>query len=159
MYQEGQYVVYGSHGVCQIVDIEQKNIDHKLVQYYALEPLARPGTRYYIPVHNAVAVGKLRLPLGREELEKMLKSPVDTTCWIAEENRRKLCYREQISNLAPQTLFMMVRLLRLHRRKQLEDGRKFHVSDANFLKDAENLLAGEFAFVLGITKEEAFNLI
>ncbi len=159
MYQQGQYVVYGSHGVCQIVDLEDKNIDHKPVQYYALEPLARPGTRYYIPVHNAVAVGKLRLPLSREELKIMINSPVDRDCWIAEENRRKLYYRELISNLEPQTLFMMVRLLRLHRKEQLENSRKFHVSDANFLKDAENLLAAEFAFVLDITKEEAFNLI
>ena len=159
MYELHQYIVYGSHGVCRIMDIDQKNIDHKLVQYYALEPLSRPGTRYYIPVHNEVAVGKLRLPLDREELERMLSAPVDMACWIAEENRRKMHYRELMGNLDPGALFMMVRLLRMHRIDQLDNGRKFHVSDANFLKDAENLLASEIAFVLNVDKEEAYDLL
>lgn len=158
MYQVGQYIVYGSHGVCQIMDLEEKSIDHKLVQYYALEPLSRPGTRYYIPVHNAIAVGKLRLPLSRGEISAMVDIPVDDACWIADENRRKIYYRELIGNLEPQTLFAMVRLLRLHRQEQLKNGRKFHVNDANFLKDAENLLASEIAFVLGVDKEKAYDL-
>ncbi len=158
MYQLSQYVVYGSHGVCQIVDIEEKKIDHKAVQYYALEPLSRPGARYYIPVHNAVAVGKMRLPLTREELLAMVESGGEGA-WIDEEGRRRLRYRELMGNCEPQVMFFMVRRLRQHRQEQFEIGRKFHVNDANFLKDAEMLLASEFAFVLGIDKTEAFEMI
>jgi len=159
MYRQGQYVVYGSHGVCQIVDIEEKNIDRKAVQYFVLAPLSRPDARYYIPVHNEIAVGKMRLPLTRQQMEEMTGAEADTSLWIAEENIRKNRYRELIANCDPQGLFMMVRLLRLHRQEQYDLGRKFHVSDANFLKDAEMLLASEIAFVLEITREEAAELI
>jgi CarD family transcriptional regulator len=157
MYQKNQYVVYGSHGVCQIADIEEKNIDHKAVQYYVLEPLSRPGAMYYVPVHNAVAVGKMRLPLTRERILSMAESQGEDV-WIAEENQRRLRYRELIGNTDPVALFSMVRRLRQHRQEQLELGRKFHVLDANFLKDAELLLAAEFAFVLDMDKEEAFKM-
>ena len=159
-YQQNDPVVYGSHGVCTIVDIEEKNIDKKMVQYYVLEPQNQPGTKYYIPVHNEVALSKMRRPLTREVIEEMCagNTPI-CDCWIDDENCRKLRYRELIGNCEPLVLFSMVRLLRVHRDAQLTQGRKFHICDANFLKDAENLLAGEFAFVLGIDKTEAMNMI
>ena len=158
MYQKNQYVVYGSHGVCLIADIEEKNIDHKAVQYYVLEPLSRSGAMYYVPIHNAVAVGKIRLPLTREMILSMTQAQGQDV-WIAEENQRRLRYRELLGNTDPVALCCMVRRLHQHRQEQLELGRKFHVNDANFLKDAELLLVAEFAFVLGIDQEEAFKMI
>ena len=52
MYNRGEQVLYGSHGVCLIIDIEVKSVDRKEITYYALEPLEQPGSRYYIPAHN-----------------------------------------------------------------------------------------------------------
>ena len=160
MYAQEQKVVYGIHGVCTIVDIEEKIIDRQTVQFYVLAPISQPGSKYYVPVHNAVAVSKMRLPMEREMILSMVnRLELDVSCWIDNENQRKLRYRELISNCDPQSLFSMVRLLRAHRQEQYSLGRKFHVCDANFLKDAENLLADEFAFVLGIGKIDALNLI
>lgn len=160
MYSCSQSVVYGSHGVCTIVDIEDKLIDHKTVQYYALEPLTQPGARYYIPVHNELAVSKMRLPLSAGKLREMLANAnCDSSCWIDSDNARKNRYKELLMNCEPENMLITVRLLRQHRDAQLAIGRKFHVSDANFLKSAETLLTGEIAFVLGIDKTEAFKLI
>lgn len=160
VYSTQQSVIYGSHGVCTIVEIEVKTVDHKPVSYYALEPLTTPGTRYYIPVHNAVAVSKMRLPLSCAAIGQMLGSTdCDASCWIDSENARKMRYKELLCNCEPEVMLKMVRLLRQHRDTQLAAGRKFHVCDANFLKTAETLLSAEIAFVLGIDKAEAFKLI
>lgn len=160
VYSLHQSVVYGSHGVCSIVDIEEKLVDHKAVQYYALEPLTQPGTRYYIPVHNALAVSKMRLPMCAQRLQDMLAdTALDRSSWISSDNARKLRYKELLSNCEPENMLITVRLLREHRDLQLASGRKFHVSDATFLKTAENLLTAEIAFVLGIDKGEAFKMI
>ena len=160
VYSCSQAVIYGSHGVCTIVDIEEKLVDHKPVQYYALEPLAQIGTRYYIPVHNELAVAKLRLPLEADKLQEMLaKTDCDLNCWIENDNARKNRYKELLLNCEPEEMLVIVRLLRQHRDTQLAAGRKFHVSDANFLKAAETLLTGEIAFVLGVDKAEAFDRI
>ena len=52
MYQLGQKIVYGSHGVCNIVDLEDKKVDGKMICYFVLEPADHPGTRYYLPAAN-----------------------------------------------------------------------------------------------------------
>jgi CarD family transcriptional regulator len=160
VYSVGQSVIYGSHGVCTVVEIEEKTVDHKKVHYYALEPLTMPGTRYYIPVHNTLAVSKLRLPLSESALQEMLRgNQPDLDGWIVSENARKLRYKELLTNCEPDAMLQTVRLLRLHRDAQFASGRKFHVCDANFLKSAETLLSAEIAFVLGIDKAEAFKFI
>ncbi len=158
MYAREQNVVYGIHGVCTIVDIEEKTVDRKMVQYYVLAPISQPGAKYYVPVHNALAVSKMRLLLTRDEILFMVNGAPESAGWVDEENKRKLLYRELIGNCDPQGLFTMVRLLQQHRQEQFSLGRKFHVCDANFLKDAQNLLAGEFAYVLGIDKTEAMHM-
>ena len=49
----------------------------------------------------------------------------------------------------------MVRTLYRHKAEQLTSGRKVHICDDNFLRDAEKLLCSEIAAVSGITSEEA----
>lgn len=159
MYLVGQAVVYGSHGVCTVTEIEEKSVDKKMVQYYVLEPQIQKGAKYYVPVHNIAATSKMRLPLTKEEIEEMTASALDLTLWLESENQRKLRYRELINNCDPFALLGMVRLLRMHQAEQSAQGCKFHICDANFLKDAENLLSNEFSYVLNIEKSDAMKLI
>jgi RNA polymerase-interacting CarD/CdnL/TRCF family regulator len=44
----------------------------------------------------------------------------------------------------------MINTLHQHKKVQAEAGRKFHLCDENFLRDAEKLLNAEFSLVLGI---------
>ena len=87
------------------------------------------------------------------------KTDPDHSIWISSENARKNSYKEMLSNCDPENMLMVVRLLREHRDLQLAAGKKFHISDANFLKTAETLLTSEIAFVFGIDKSEAFERI
>ena len=45
MFQVGNQVLYGMHGVCTIIDVEERVIDHKKIQYFVLEPTEQQGTR------------------------------------------------------------------------------------------------------------------
>lgn len=151
MYQIGDQVVYGSHGVCRIVAQEERVIDRKHIQYFALEPLNQPGARYLVPSENPVALSKMRHLISREELDALLTS--DRTCadcWIADENTRKQRYRELITSGDRAALLGMIHSLHRHKKTQLEAGRKFHLCDENFLNDAQKLLTAEFALVLQI---------
>lgn len=155
MPQLGDRVVYGIHGVCSIVAIEQQMIDRKKTDYFVLQPLEQPDSRYYVPVHNQIAVSKLRPLLSVEELEDLLQSPCDgIVTWIEDENQRKNKYREMINSGDRGALLCMIRLLHDHKQTQLAAGRKFHLCDENFLKDAKKVLSAEFALVLGIPKQD-----
>lgn len=154
MFQTGDQVLYGIHGVCRITGVEERLVDRKMVCYFVLEPLEQAGAKYYIPAHNEVALGKLRHVIGRDELEKLLRS--DEVCkdvWIADENLRKQRYREIINGGDRVALLQMIRSLHRYRKEQLAAGRKFHQCDENFLRDAQRLTDSEFSLVLGIDRE------
>lgn len=156
MYQIGDQVVYGIHGVCCVVEQEERVIDRKRVTYLVLEPVGRDGSRYLVPTHNAAAMAKLRKKLSREELEDLLKSEtIRVDGWITDENQRKQTYRELISSGDLAKLMQMVHTLYRHKNAQAAAGRKVHLCDENFLRDAEKLLASEAAIVLGMEYDQA----
>ena len=155
-YQIGQKVLYGSHGVCEMVGREERIVDKKSVIYYVLEPLGQGSARFLIPAHNVVAMGKLRPILSTEELNALLQmDAIRSDAWIREENLRKQTYRELLSSGDRMRLLQMIHTLYRHKAEQLAAGKKVHLCDENFLRDAEKLLASEISFVLDLSAEEA----
>ncbi|MBQ6840049.1 MAG: hypothetical protein IJO45_05100 [Oscillospiraceae bacterium] len=155
MFQQGEQVVYGVHGVCRILEIEQRVVNRVKTDYYVLSPLEQTETRFYIPVHNQLAVAKLRPMLTRQQLDELLRSDsAELSAWIADENQRKQRYRELIGSGDRAALISMVRSLHKHKADQIASGKKFHQCDENFLRDAERMLRSEFSLVLGIPQGE-----
>lgn len=155
MFQCGDKVLYGSHGICEIVDVEIRRVDRRSIEYFVLQPLEQTNSRFYIPTQNSIAVSKLRPILTPEEINALLTEELTkTNAWIEDEGKRKQHYKELISSGDRAALIRMVHALHLHRREQEDAGRKFHLCDDNFLRDAEKLLSAEFALVLNIRQDE-----
>lgn len=155
MYQIGDRVVYGSHGVCTIVSEEERLIDRKRIRYFVLEPIHQSTAQYLVPAENPAALAKLRHLISKEELSALLaSSEIRESCWIPDENVRKQRYRELITSSDRVALLRMINTLHQHKVRQVEAGRKFHLCDENFLHDAEKLLTAEFSLVLGIEPSE-----
>ena len=158
MYRVLQMVVYGVHGVCRILELETKTVDHKLVDYYVLEPLAQPGTRYYIPSQNSAAMAKIRPLTERGRLEEMIRGDAQEAAWIPDENQRKQHYRRILASVDAGDLISMVRCVETHRQTRAQIGRKLHLCDENFLRDAKRVLTSEIAQVLQIEEKEVASL-
>ena len=158
MYQIGDWVVYGVHGVCRVIGTEKQLVNRKRTLYLVLEPMMQPGSRFYLPAENEVALEKLKPVLSLPELTELLDSDlVHQHHWIQEEPRRKQYYRELIGSGDRVALMKMVSTLYRYKAEQLSTGRKFHQSDDNFLRDAEKLLASEIALVMNLTQDGARN--
>lgn len=156
MYQQGDRILYGIHGVCQIVGTELRRVDRKCVEYFALEPLEQPGTRYYIPTQNQTALLKLRPVLDGEALNALLTSPeIQQDVWISDESQRKLRYRDLLSNADRCALLQMITTLYRQKQLRIEAGKKFHLCDENFLRDALKIISSEYAYIFDITPKEA----
>lgn len=151
----GDYVVYGSHGVCTVGAIENRRIERRSVEYYVLEPIDGSGSIYYVPTQNQAAVAKLRSVLTKDEIDAMLHSnAVHNYAWIEDENLRKQRYKELIISCDRSALLGMIHCLHQHRQQQIAAGRKFHLCDENFLRDAQKLLDSELSLVLNISENE-----
>lgn len=155
MYALGDYVVYGIHGVCRVSDLQEQTVDKKLRTYYVLEPCDQSGSKFMVPVDNPAVLAKLRPVLSKGELETLLSSTqVRQDHWIEDENKRKQTYRELITSGDRTALLQMIYTLEQHKARQAAEGRKFHLCDENFLRDATKLLEGEFSLVLGIETQK-----
>lgn len=156
MYQTGEQIVYGVHGVCRVAALEDRTVDRKRVTYLVLEPVGQGGSQYLVPTHNAAAMAKIKRMLTKEELASMMQSDaVRSDGWIRDEGQRKNLYRELISSGDRERLMQMVHTLYRHKAEQTKAGKKVHLCDDNFLRDAEKLLVGEVAVVMGMEPDEA----
>lgn len=156
MYQTGNRVVYGIHGVCTVAAMESRVIDGKTVQYLVLEPIGKEDARYLVPTYNGAAMKKVRAILTKEELDHLIHSDViraDT--WIRDENARKQRYRELIGGGDRVGLMSMVRSIYRHKTEKEAAGKRCHLCDENFLRDAEKLLSGEIAIVMEMEFDQA----
>lgn len=160
MYKTGDQVVYSIHGVCSIVQIEERLIDRKKIEYYVLEPKDQSGAKFYVPINNQVALAKMQPVISANDLQQLLSSDaVQEDHWIPDENQRKNYYRELITSGDRTALVGMVHTLHKRKKQQAEQGKKFHLCDENFLRDAEKLLGSEFSVVLSMTRDEVGNYV
>lgn len=156
MYQNGDWVMYGIHGVCRVAGTEKQLVDRKRTEYLVLEPLSQTESKFYLPTANPTAMAKIKAVLPAQELRDLLASEeIRENVWIQEENQRKQTYRDLISSGDRTALLKMVNTLYRYKAAQAAAGRKFHQCDDNFLRDAEKLLTSEIALVLEMSQEEA----
>ena len=105
-------------------------------------------------------MSKVKAMLSREELSRLMDSEeVRSDGWIRDENQRKQTYRELISSGDRAKLMQMVRTLYRHKASQAAAGRKVHLCDDNFLRDAEKLLVGEVSIVMDLDQDHAKQFI
>ena len=87
MFQIGDKVVYGIHGVCSVTGLEERLVDRKKVTYLVLEPLGQGSSMFLVPAHNHAAMSKLKPILTPQELETLIQSDaVRMDGWIPENS-------------------------------------------------------------------------
>ena len=160
MFQLGELVVYGIHGVCRVKEVQERMVNRVSRQYLVLEPVGKQGSQYMVPMQNEVAMSRVSGLISKEAWEALLASPkVHTVFWIQDENKRKQSYRELTGSGTRETLLQTVYSIYAHRSAQKAAGRRLHMCDENFLHDVEKILAGELEAVMGITGPEALTLL
>ena len=79
--------------------------------------------------------------------------------WIANDVKRKEEYNRIIKDGDKQEIIRLIKTLYLRRKEVESTGKKLHSSDLNFLSTAENMLFEEFAYALGIERDEVIAYI
>ena len=81
MFEKGEYIVYGTTGVCQVMDIttmkQKEALQAKL--YYVLEPVSSPGGKILTPVEENK--NPMRRIVTREEADRLIQKIICTGSW------------------------------------------------------------------------------
>ena len=99
MFKVNDVIIYGTQGVCEIVDIEVKSIGGAKKAYYVLRPLKDQSSTIYAPTDNALVLKKMRRLLTVSEINTLIDSmPDEKAVWIDNVNERKECYKNLLAD-------------------------------------------------------------
>lgn len=154
MFEKGEYIVYGTSGVCKVEDITTMNLEgiSKEKLFYMLSPLSQIGGRIFTPVDNQKTL--MRPILSREEAKDLIKDiPQIEGLWIANDKQREATYRECMRGCDCRGWIKIIKTLYLRKMERTAQGKKVTATDEKYLKLAEEHLYSELSIPLEISKE------
>lgn len=153
MFKINDVVVYGSQGVCDIIAIEERKIGGEVKTYYVLKPKNDNGAICYVPTWNEKAWGKMRKVKTKKDVDALIDSmPDKKLTWITNDNERKETYKKILASGDQAAIISMLQALFFHKKERETAGKRLHMSDEHFMKEAEQLLYNEWQYVLNVDK-------
>ncbi len=155
MFEIGDYIIYGNHGVCEVQDIGTISlamVDRKK-RYYTLRQVYKNEAVIYAPIDNPKTL--MRYIMTKEEAEKLINEiPKLETVWIANEKEREIQYKSALKTCDCRELIRIIKTLYQRKLERIKDGKKVTVLDERYFKLAEEQLYSELAFVMDLERNK-----
>ena len=155
MFSVGDYVVYGSNGVCRITEVGPMDLPgvSKDKLYYTMTPCYIRDSSLFTPIDNDRVV--IRPVMTKDEAESFVESIKDIDgITIKEEKRRELEYKEAVLSCDPEVLVGIIKTIYERMAARIAKGKKVTSSDSKYFHIAEDSLYGELAISLGMEKDQ-----
>ncbi|MGN0983417.1 MAG: CarD family transcriptional regulator [Gemmiger sp.] len=153
MFEPGSLIVYGTTGVCRVVDVGQRQLMRGVVKNcYTLRPLYSNET-IYIPVDTTVF---MRTPITKEQADELIDHiPAQRDAPLPPDlNAAREYYDNALQSHDCASLLQLVRQIYRKAQRVRENKRQPSQTDQRYLKRAEELLYGELAVALGIERDQ-----
>ncbi len=155
MFTKGEYVVYGSKGVCLIQDISYVDIPGVEADrlYYIMQPVQNTKGTVYLPTDNTKAV--IRKVMSKDEANEFIDSiPTIGELVVPDEKKREVSYKEALRTCSGKAWVSIIKTLRARQSERINAGKKITALDERYLKAAEHELYGELSISLDIPRED-----
>lgn len=159
MFKINDYLVYGTTGVCQVLDIkEEQFLNDEPRDYYILNQIFSQNTVIKIPVEHGS--GRLRNLYSKEEIATCIKGmPDHKPLYIEDDRERAQAYRSLLKTGDCDDLITLINSIYYRKNAVVAPTKKYNKNDDDLMKRAQNLLNEEFAVVLGINPDEVKSYI
>jgi len=161
MFDVGEFVVFGSDGVCQVESVGSLDMDgiSKEKLFYTLIPVGKSGNgKIFAPVDGKKVT--IRRVVSREEANKLIDEikgigKLD----ITDEKKREERYKQVIQHCDLREVVQLIK--EIHFRKEMRDaiGKKLTAIDERYYIMAENCLCSELSLPLEMEKSEIKDFI
>ncbi len=160
MFTVGENIIYGSSGICKIIEITENNLTGTMHEYYVLQPVDTDKSVIYVPVDNEKLVLRMRNVPTKNELREILKdADCESIDWIENSLERVQTYRRILADGDIKTNITLLRTLHLRNLSVLEKGRHLPSSDERIYKDCLRLITSEFASIMHMEHDDVIKLI
>ena len=160
MFEKGEFIIYGSKGVCEITDISRINISgvSKDRLYYILRPVNDKDGKIFTPVDSEKTI--MRHILTNEEAKELIQEiPEIDSLWVSDERQREQNYRNAIGSCDCRALVKVIKTLWVRNQRRLAQGKKVTAMDKKYFKIAEDTLYAELSLSLQIPQEQVKDYI
>lgn len=159
MFSKNDYIIYGTTGVCKVIDIVKKKFNTNIErEYYVLKPAYDPNSTIYAPIDNTT-INTRKIMTVKDVYELIRSMPDNETIWIDDINLRKEKYTDILKKGDTIALIKLIKTLYLEKEKKKNEGKKLYVGDEKIMSEAQRLLHEEFALVLNIKVDEVIPFI
>lgn len=160
MFRTGDFVIYGSHGVCEVASVGPMNMAGTIKDrlYYTLSSVYSPGSTVYTPVDNEKVIMR-PIASKKEALDLVQRIPDIEALWLGDEKSREKEYKAAINSCKCTDLIKIIKTLYLRKKSRLGDGKKVTTVDEKYLRLAEDLFYGEMAIPLQMERAEVLHYI
>ena len=160
MFAVGNYVIYGTSGVCKIEDITTMNLGGgaKDRLFYVLNPSSQKGGKIFTPVDSKKTL--MRPILNQEEANSLIDNIQSIEeLWIPNEKQREERYKECMRTCDCREWIKVIKALYLRKEERSALGKKITSTDEKYLRMAEDYLYSELEIPLGIPKDKMEDFI
>lgn len=149
MFKTGDTVSYGTSGVCTIAEKKRVTLGGQPHECFILKPVYdNTGMKICVPCESTALLQRMRPVPTRDELLALLHEPVPAH--DPDPDARKQAYREALKAADLHSLIAMVRDIHTERTLRRAKGKQLSAYEDTALRDAQNVLHSEFAYVMGI---------
>ncbi len=155
MFEINSCVLYGSNGVCKIVEKKKQKLFGDEKEYYVLSPLSEGKSVIYVPCDNELLLSKMKRILTKEEvLDIIIGIKNIVPKWEKDSKKRSEICNSILAGGDRQQIVAMIHSLYVKRRELQDAGKHLGSYDGTILRKAEKILNDEFSLSLGIPSDE-----
>ncbi|MCR5625513.1 MAG: CarD family transcriptional regulator [Lachnospiraceae bacterium] len=159
-YEVGDYVVYGSQGVCRVEEITRLTMpdSNEKNHYYCLVPVDSKNSRIY------AIVGQKKVTMRRIITEKEAMELIDNiedipVIEIKSEKLREEQYKTALRTCDCKEWVSVIKTLYVRNIERQKNGKKATTTDERYMKEAKRSLYTELSIVLNRDKEDIEDFI
>lgn len=160
MYEIGDYIIYGNHGVCRVEEIGSLDISgiDKSMECYTLQPVFSKSSTVYTPVDNDKV--SMRRVITNDEAQDLIDQISDAPLlWIENDKQREEAYKDALKKRDCLDWVKIIKTLYVRKQERIAQGKKLTFTDEKYLGIAQDCLYGELSIAMDMEKDDIESLV
>lgn len=155
MFDVGEFVVYGTNGICLIKDITTLNLSgcDSERKYYVLESIRKKGNQSFVPVDSDKV--QIRRVIAKAEAQELMDEiPMIDGIDTRDDKVRENTYKELVKLCECREWIRIIKTIYVRKQERVARGKKMTATDERYLRLAQDNLYEELGFSLGLDKDK-----
>ncbi|MBR5314249.1 MAG: CarD family transcriptional regulator [Clostridia bacterium] len=159
-YAVGDFVTYRRVGICKITDIVLQNfVRQGNSEYYELNSVYDTNTKVFVPVDSKLE-DEMKPMLDSSEIDKIIKdSKLVEDLWVEDCKERARVFEGIVNDGDKAKMLWLIKRVSEHKAEMEEARKKVKATDTRYLALCESIIAGDFAYSLGLAKNQVMDYI